>query len=69
MRGTSITGGAIFLLALLIMAVYYVGVSTDAQALANALSTIGNTLTGRNAKGEFAAYPSGASMQGGRSPY
>lgn len=62
-RGTSITGGAVFIMALLIISVYFVGVSTNAQAFANATATIVNALTGRNAQGNFADYPGGATYQ------
>jgi hypothetical protein len=53
------------LLALLIAAAYYVGVSTDFSAFSNGSRTILYALTGRNAQGEFAAYPGGATLQSG----
>ena len=50
----------IFLLsAILIVAAYAVGVATDTNAFANGLSQVIRTATGRNAQGNFAAYPGG----------
>ena len=49
---------------LLIMAAYFVGVSTDASVFGGVINTLGNTFTGRNAQGQFASYPSG----GGTAP-
>ncbi len=42
---------------LLIVVVYFVGVSTDASALGSAVNSLIKTLTGRNDKGNFAQYP------------
>jgi hypothetical protein len=57
----------IFLLsALLILVAYFVGAATDTNSLANGLVKLTYAVTGRNAQGQFAAYPSGAtSVQGG----
>lgn len=53
----------LFLLALaLIAAAYFVGVSTDAATLFDGLKSIGLTFTGRNANGQFAGYPQGATL-------
>lgn len=47
-----------FILAiLLIAAVYYIGLSTDASTVFAGLNSLGNTLTGRNAAGVFQNYP------------
>lgn len=55
-----------WLLALLIVAAYFVGVSTDANSLANGILKIVLAISGRNSQGQFAAYPSGATqVQGG----
>lgn len=44
----------LFLLAaLLIAAVYYVGVRTDIGAFSGLLTSVGNTYTGRNQQGQF----------------
>ena len=44
----------LFLLAaLLIAAVYYVGVRTDIGAFSSLLSSVGNTYTGRTSQGQF----------------
>jgi len=45
------------LAAMLIAAVYYVGVKTDAGAFSNVITAIGNTFTGRNASGVFQGVP------------
>jgi hypothetical protein len=49
----------LFLLAaLLIAAVYYVGVKTDLQSVTNLLTSVGNTYTGRPpGGGSFQSYP------------
>ncbi len=49
----------LFLLAvILIAAVYYVGVQTDAATFASAIGYLGNVFTGRNpSTGQFANYP------------
>lgn len=44
----------------LVIAVYYVGVTTDASGIGAAFGSLINGLTGRNAQGQFAAYPSQA---------
>jgi hypothetical protein len=49
---------------LLIMAAYFVGVSTDASVFGGVINSLGNTFTGRNSQGQFANYPSG----GGTAP-
>lgn len=51
--------------ALLIIVVYFVGSSTVGAALAHMIQTISYAATGRNSTGNFAAYPSGASMPSG----
>lgn len=53
------------LMALLIVVVYYVGAATDFSALAKGSQTLIYALTGRNASGQFASYPTGASLPGG----
>jgi hypothetical protein len=57
----------IFLLsALLIVAAYFVGASTDTNSLANGMNKLILSLTGRTSSGSFAAYPSGGgTVQGG----
>lgn len=48
----------LFLLAaLLIAAVYYVGVRTDIGAFSNLATAVGNTYTGRNQQGQFQGVP------------
>ncbi len=42
---------------LLIVVVYFVGVSQDASSLGAALNSLILTLTGRNQRGQFAQYP------------
>lgn len=49
-----------FLAVLLVLVVYFVGVSTEAPALASAIRTLIYSVTGRNTQGNFASYPSGA---------
>lgn len=50
----------IFILsAILIIAAYAVGVATDTNAFSNGLVRVVNAATGRNAAGNFAAYPGG----------
>ncbi len=51
---------AFFLMALLIVVSYFVGAATETNALANGITKLVNALTGRNAQGQFAAYPTGA---------
>lgn len=57
----------LFLLAaLLIGAVYYVGVKTDAASLTNLLTSVGNTYTGRDAGGGmFQSYPTPKAVPSG----
>lgn len=51
-----------FVLALVLIAVvYYIGLSTDAPALASSMRTLVYAFTGRNSSGKFADYPSGGS--------
>ncbi len=45
---------------LLILVAYYQGVKTDAGAFGDLLVKVGNTFTGRNQAGQFAAYPKAA---------
>lgn len=51
----------LFLLAaILIAAVYYIGVKTDINAFSGLLTSVGNTFTGRPpGGGPFGAYPQG----------
>ena len=42
---------------LLIVVVYFVGVSTDAQSLGGEVNSLLKTSTGRTANGQFAQYP------------
>jgi hypothetical protein len=52
----------IFLLsALLIAAAYFVGVATDVNAFSAGATKLIYAVTGRDSKGQFAAYPKGAS--------
>ena len=46
-----------FLLVILIGAVYFVGVATDAQVFGGVFNNLIQTATGRNAQGNFASYP------------
>ena len=57
----------IFLLsALLIVVAYFVGAATETNSLASGLTKLVMAVTGRNAQGQFASYPSGGgSVQGG----
>ena len=51
----------IFILSLVLIGLaYYVGVQTDAPALANAIQQIVYAVTGRNSSGSFAGYPKAA---------
>jgi hypothetical protein len=43
---------------LLVIVVYYVGFKTDVQTFGASLNALILTLTGRNAQGQFAPYPS-----------
>ena len=42
---------------ILIFAVYYIGVTTDAGVFFAALNSLWNTATGRLSNGQFAGYP------------
>jgi hypothetical protein len=46
------------LAALLIVVAYFTGFTSDTGALGKVAVNLGNTFTGRNSSGEFAAYPS-----------
>lgn len=49
-----------FILSLVLIAVvYYIGLSTEAPALATSLRSLVYALTGRNNSGQFADYPKG----------
>ncbi len=51
----------LFLLAvLLVVAAYFVGVSTDGATLFAGINQLGQTFTGRNAANKFAGYPQAA---------
>ena len=51
----------IFILSLVLVGLaYYVGVQTDAPALADAFRSIIYSVTGRNSSGNFAGYPKAA---------
>lgn len=51
----------IFVLSLVLIGLaYYVGVQTDAPALANAIQSIVYAVTGRTSSGSFAGYPKAA---------
>lgn len=55
----------IFILSLvLVLVAYYAGVKTDATAFSGAINSLLNTATGRNAQGNFAAYPTGYTKVG-----
>ncbi|MBF6613879.1 MAG: hypothetical protein IVW55_12195 [Chloroflexi bacterium] len=45
---------------LLIIAVYFIGLSTDAGAAATSMRALIYSLTGRDTSGKFADYPGGA---------
>lgn len=48
----------LFILALILVgAVYFVGVATDAQVFGGVFNNLLQTATGRNAQGNFASYP------------
>jgi len=51
--------------ALLVIVVYFVGSSTVGAVLAHMIQTISYAATGRNAQGNFANYPSGATLPTG----
>lgn len=53
--------GYLFVLALVLIGVaYYAGLTTDANAVGGQVNTLLKTSTGRNAAGQFGAYPGGA---------
>ena len=52
-----VTWYLVLLAALLIAAVYYVGVRTDINAFSAAFNSGFNTITGRNAAGQFQGVP------------
>lgn len=57
---------AFILSVLLIAAVYFIGVATDAKSLGAALNQLVLSLTGRTSSGQFANYPaSSATLQRG----
>lgn len=49
-----------WLMALLVILAYFAGFVADVNASANAIQKLGYAFTGRNAQGNFAAYPTGA---------
>jgi hypothetical protein len=54
------------LLALLIGVAYFVGLATDINAFTAGLVKVAYAFSGRNAQGQFAAYPTGGgAVQGG----
>lgn len=51
----------LFMLALiLILVVYFVGVSTNVATLGAVVGNVGNVFTGRNSAGQFGSYPAAA---------
>lgn len=50
-----------WLLLFLIAVAYFAGFVADSQALGGAVNSLGLTFSGRNASGNFASYPAGAS--------
>lgn len=53
-------GRYLFLLALLLIAVaYFSGFVADTNSVSNAVTSLINTATGRDANGQFASYPAG----------
>lgn len=48
---------------LLIVVVYFVGVSQDAKSLGAAINSLILTVTGRNSSGQFAQYPTSPSTK------
>ena len=53
-----------WLAVLLIVVAYFAGASTLGQTIINGLNQLGLTFTGRNAQGQFAAYPGNAPSVG-----
>jgi hypothetical protein len=45
----------------LVLAVYYLGVTNDLSTFTNAFVSLIQVATGRNAQGQFASYPNGSS--------
>lgn len=50
---------------LLIIVVYFIGLSTDLSSFASAARSLIYSVTGRNSSGQFATYPSGATLPAG----
>lgn len=50
---------AFILLLVLILAAYYVGVTSDAKAIGGQLLNLTYAVSGRNTQGQFAGYPGG----------
>jgi len=48
--------------ALLIIVVYFVGFSTNVNVVGHVFQVLSYALTGRNTQGQFAAYPTGATL-------
>ena len=48
--------------ALLIIVVYFIGFSTDVNVFGHVFQVLSYAFTGRNAQGNFAAYPGGATL-------
>lgn len=48
-----------WLMALLVVLAYFAGFAADVNAIGNAGTKLSYALTGRNAAGNFAAYPTG----------
>lgn len=48
-----------WLMALLVVLAYFAGFAADVNAIAGAGTKLSYALTGRNAQGNFAAYPTG----------
>lgn len=46
---------------LLIVVVFFVGVSTDAESLGGVVNSLAKTFTGRTQSGQFAQYPNNPS--------
>jgi len=51
--------------ALLIIVVYFVGFSTNVSVLGHVFQVLSYAFTGRDTQGNFAAYPSGATLSAG----
>lgn len=51
-----------WLMVLLIAVAYFVGLSTDINVLSRAFVRVGYMLTGRTEQGQFAGYPTGATL-------